>query len=357
MKKRLNADTINVNGKTVNVGIDVHKLSWHVTALVEGVIVESATIKPSYHVLKKLLAQYKGARIRIAYEAGFSGFNLYDELTADGIECIVVPPSLIPVESGNRVKTDKRDSRKLAQYLENNLLKRVYVLSKQERAHRQFLRTRRQLSNHRTDVMRQIKSLLLFHGIPSPGSNGGFWTRPVLRALRSSTPHEYVSRSLNTLIDLYEYLTQEVQHMTREVRKLAWAETYARKVELLTSIPGVGVLSAMEVLTELQDVSRFATADQIAAFLGLTPAQYSSGESVRMGKITHAGNHRLRTRMVECSWIAIKKDPGLYKTYEAIKKRRGAKRAIVAVSRKLIIRIRRILLDGVTYRLKYATAA
>ena len=131
MRKRLNADTINVNGKTVNVGIDVHKVSWHITVLVEGVIVESATIQPSYRVLKKLLAQYKGARIRVAYEAGFSGFNLYDELIADGMECIVVSPSLIPVESGNRVKTDKRDSRKLAQYLENNLLKRVHVLSRE----------------------------------------------------------------------------------------------------------------------------------------------------------------------------------------------------------------------------------
>jgi len=357
MKKRLNADTINVNGKTVNVGIDVHKLSWHVTVLVEGIVVESATIKPSYRVLRKLLAPYKGARIRSAYEAGFSGFNLYDELVADGMECIVVSPSLIPVESGNRVKTDKRDSRKLAQYLENNLLKRVYVLSKQERAHRQYVRTRRQLSDHRADVMRQIKSLLLFHGLPSIVGIKGFWTRPVLRTLRNVAPDEYVSRSLNILIDLYEYLTQQVKHMTREVRRLARTEKYARKVELLTSIPGVGVLSAMEILTELQDVSRFATADHIAAFLGLTPSQYSSGQHVRMGKITHAGNHRLRTRMVECSWIAIRKDPGLNKTYQLIKKRRGGKRAIVAVSRKLIIRIRRILLDEVAYRLEYATAA
>ena len=113
----------------------------------------------------------------------------------------------------------------------------------------------------------------------------------------------------------------------------------------------------MEVLTELQDVSRFTTADQLAAFLGLTPSQYSSGQQVRMGKITHTGNHRLRTRMVECSWILIRKDPGLHRTYEAIKKRRGGKRAIIAVSRKLIIRIRRILLDGVTYRTEFAAAA
>jgi transposase len=332
-------------------------VSWHVTVLVEGVVVESVTIKPRYRVLKKLLTQFTGGKMRIAYEAGFSGFNLYEELKADGMECIVVPPSLIPVESGNRVKTDKRDSRKLAEYLESPLLKKVYVLSKEERADRQFVRTRRQLSNHRTDVVRQIKSLLLFHGIPLAASDAGFWTRPVLRALRSIAPDEYVSRSLNVLIDLYEYLTQQVKHMSREVRRLARTERYARRVELLTSMPGVGVLSAMEILTELQDVSRFATADQTAAFLGLTPAQYSSGQHVRMGKITHAGNHRLRTRMVECNWIAIKKDPGLNKTYQAIKMRRGGKRAIVVVSRKLLIRIRRILLDGVTYRTECANAA
>jgi transposase len=116
MRKRLNTNKINVNGKMVNVGIDVHKQSWHVTALIEGVVVVAVTIQPYYSVLQKLLAQFKGAKIRIAYEAGFSGFNLYEELKADGMECIVVPPSLIPVESGNRVKTDKRDSRKLAQY-------------------------------------------------------------------------------------------------------------------------------------------------------------------------------------------------------------------------------------------------
>jgi transposase len=357
MRKRLNTNKINVNGKTVTIGIDVHKKSWQVTALVEGVVVAAVTIQPSYAVLQKLLAQFKGAKMRIAYEAGPAGFNLYDALTADGIECIVVPPSLLPVESGNRVKTDKRDSRKLAQYLENNHLKRVYVLSKQERAHRQFVRTRRQLSNHRTDVMRQIKSLVLFHGIPLPGVDAGFWTRSFLASLRAVETDEYLSRSLNRLIDLYEYLTRQVKEMTKEVRRLARTEKYAQRVKLLKTIPGVGLLSAMEILTELQDVSRFTTADQIAAFLGLTPSQYSSGQHVRMGRITHMGNHRLRTRMVECSWILIKKDAGLQKVYEVIKKRRGGKRAIVAVSRKLIIRIRRILLDGVTYRTEFATAA
>ena len=118
MKKRLNAEKVNVNGKTVNVGIDVHKVSWHVTVLVEGIVVESATIKPCYRVLKKLLSRFAGGTLRIAYEAGPTGFNLHEDLTADGIDCIMVPPSLILFKSGNRVKTDKRDRRKPAQLSE-----------------------------------------------------------------------------------------------------------------------------------------------------------------------------------------------------------------------------------------------
>jgi len=357
MKRRVTDNRINFNGKLVNIGIDVHKMSWRVTAMVEGVVVKAVTIKPSYSVLKKVLFQFKGAQIRVAYEAGPAGFSLYDELTADHIECIVVPPSLIPIESGNRVKTDKKDSTKLAHYLENNLLKRVWVLSKEERAHRQLLRTRRQISHHRSNVMRQIKSLLLFHGIHSPYEGPQIWTKTFVKWLRSINGDEYIVHSLNVLVDLYEYLTQQVNELTEEVIKLARTEKYAHRVQLLTSIPGIGVLSAIELLVELQDVTRFRSADQLSAFIGVTPSQYSSGERVRMGSITHLGNHRVRTLLVESSWTLIRKDPALYKVYESIKKRRGAKRAIIAISRKLVMRMRRILLDGKPYKINHSLAA
>lgn len=357
MKRKVMNNRHNFNGKIVNAGIDVHKVSWRVTAMVEGVVAKAVTIQPSYSVLKKVLSQFKGAHIRVAYEAGPAGFSLYDELTADHIECIVVPPSLIPVESGNRVKTDKKDSTKLAHYLENNLLKQVWVLSKEERAHRQLLRTRRQISNHRSNVMRQIKSLLLFHGIHSPYEGPQIWTKTFVKWLRSINGDAYIVHSLNVLVDLYEYLTHQIKELTEEVMKLACTDKYARRVQLLTSIPGIGVLSAVEMLVELQDVGRFRTADQLAAFIGVTPSQYSSGERVRMGSITHLGNHRVRTLLVESSWTLIRKDPTLHKAYESIKNRRGAKRAIVAISRKLIIRMRRILLDGEPYKINHTLAA
>ena len=357
MERSVTDNSINFNGKIVNVGIDVHKQSWRVTAMVEGVVIKAVTIKPYYSVLKKILSHFSGAHIRVAYEAGPAGFSLYDELTADHIECMVVPPSLIPVESGNRVKTDKKDSTKLAHYLENNLLKRVWVLSKEERAHRQLLRTRRQIAHHRSDVMRQIKSLLLFHGIPYPSEGPQIWTKTFVRWLRTVKGDEYIVHSLNVLIDVYEYLTQQVKGLTEEVIKLARSEKYAHRVQVLTSIPGIGVLSAIEILVELQDVGRFRSADQLAAYIGVTPSQYSSGERVRMGSITHLGNHRVRTILVESSWTVIRKDPSLYKVYESIKQRRGAKRAIIAISRKLVIRMRRLLLDDKPYTINHSLAA
>jgi len=120
-----------------------------VTARTDGEEVFNGRIPASYHSLMKLLERFKDCQIRVAYEDGPCGFSLYDKLIEDGIATTVVPPSLIPTESGNKVKTDKRDSRKLARRLESDMLKKVFVLTEEERMHRELVRTRRQLVDHR----------------------------------------------------------------------------------------------------------------------------------------------------------------------------------------------------------------
>ena len=125
MKGELQGKKVLVRSKEVIIGVDVHKESWHVTARAEGEEIFHGRIPSQYQALRKLLGHFKDRRIKVAYEAGPCGFWLYDRLTEDGIEAIVVVPSLIPIESGNKVKTDKRDSRKLARLLENKMLKRV----------------------------------------------------------------------------------------------------------------------------------------------------------------------------------------------------------------------------------------
>jgi transposase len=168
MKGELQKRRILGRGKEVFIGIDVHKESWYVTVRVEEEEAFHGGIPSQYHAFERILDRFPGCTVKVAYEAGPCGFWLYDRLTEDGIEAIVVPPSLIPIESGNKVKTDKRDSRKLAKLLEGNMLKRVYVLKEEDRVDRELLRTRRQVLEHQNDVARQIKSKLLLYGIRSP---------------------------------------------------------------------------------------------------------------------------------------------------------------------------------------------
>jgi len=359
MAKRVSNNKINIKGKVISIGIDVHKVSWRLTAVSSGEIILALTIsRPDYGKFKKVLDRLKDNTLRVAYEAGPSGFDLYDRLTGDGIECLVVPPSLIPTESGNRVKTDKRDSVKLAKLLESNMLKKVWVLTPEERAHRQLVRTRRQVSDHRCDVMRQIKSLLLFNSIDIPFKSSQHWHTPFIKWLKSiDFGSECLTCSLGALIGLFEYLTAEKKRLTQEVFELAKKEKYIKRVDLLKTVPGIGTLSAMEILVELQNINRFQTAEELASYLGLTPSQYSSGERVRMGHITHAGNDRVRTTLVECCWILIWRDPVMRAKYEKIKIRRGGKRAITAIARKLSACIRRILIDEVPYAVQLTKAA
>jgi transposase len=359
MASKVKKNAIKFKGKTVSIGVDMHKLSWRITALVEGDMVLAVTLAhPTYDSFRQVISRFKGNYVRIVYEAGPGGFDLYDKLTDDGIDCIVTPPSLIPTESGNKVKTDKKDSYKLARLLESGMLKKVWVLCPEERAHRQLVRTRRQIVNHRCDVMRQIKSLLLFHGIKVPFSSSQHWSGRFVKWLHEvDLGDEYLNASLKALVQLLDYLSGEKNRLTHEVIELARKDKYASKIKLLKSIPGIGALSAMEILVEIQDMSRFETADELAAYLGLTPSQYSSGEHIRMGHITHMGNRRIRSTLVESSWILIKKDPQMRQKYENVKDRRGGKKAIVAVARSLSARIRRLILDQVPYEIDFKKAA
>jgi len=261
-----------------------------------------------------------------------------------------VPPSLIPVETGNKVKTDKRDSLKLALLLDKGMLKEIYVLSREQRMTRDLLRTRKQLVEHRGDVMRQIKSKLLFHSIEIEGEALRKWSS---RYLKNIHDHDFPSESLkaafDALLKVYGDLSETIRTMDKKVRDLSKRSKYKDDVALLMTVPGIGCLSAMEILTEMGDVSRFRSNEHLASFLGLTPAEYSSGDRTRRGRITRCGNKWIRTCLIESSWTLIGHDPVMREKYDTLKRRRGAKRAIVAIARSLAGRIRGLLLRREEY--------
>ena len=194
------------------------------------------------------------------------------------VDCIVTPPSLIPQEHGNRVKTDRLDSRKPARLLAKGLLKSIWVPSAEERFHRQVIRRRRQLVGDRVRTQNRIKSELYFYGIDLPAPRGK-WTHVYFTNLqRIKFKNHWMQKSFNQLLEQYEFLCAQIYKQTQLLKKLAKLPLYRDRVIILCSIPGIGILTAMEILLKLQDVSRFRRAEQLAAYVGLTPSQYSSAD-------------------------------------------------------------------------------
>ncbi len=150
---------------------------------------------------------------------------------------------------------------------------------------------------------------------------------------------------------MYEYLTRQIARINRTVVRLCHEKKYRQGIRLLSTVPGIGTLTAIELLVELQDITRFKSAEEIASYIGLTPSEYSTGERTRQGRITRCGNKRVRTYLVESTWVLITKDPYLRAKYLRLKSLRGGRRAIIAVAWKLLIRLRRMLLDNVPYRM------
>lgn len=239
--------------------------------------------------------------------------------------------------------------------LAKGLLKRVWVPSREELYHRQVIRRRRQLVRDRVRIQNRIKAELRFYGIELAEPQGRWSSVYVENLHRLRFNNRWIQERFERLLESYQFLSLQITKQSQLIRDLAKTDTYKERVGILCSVLGIGVLSALELLVELQDVSRFRRADQVAAYVGLTPSQYSSGEKVRMGRISRVGKNMLRGILVEAAWMLIRKDVVMREKYERIKGHSGSKRAIVAVARSLLLRIRRMLLDGQPY-LKEVTA-
>ena len=336
-------------GVRVFVGIDLHKKKWHVTARTSELELFCGSIPGCWKALQRILDRYQGHQIETVYEAGYFGFWLHDDIVEYGAKCIVTPPSLVPQEYGNKVKTDRRDSRKLAHFLAKGMLKRVWVLTEKERYHRQVIRRRRQLIGDRIRSQSRIKAELQLHGLNLSAPHGK-WTKIFLGNLgRIRFNNRFMQESFKRLLEQYHFLDEQIAKQTELLRELSETKLYRERVEILMTIPGVGMIAAMELLLELQDIHRFQRADQLAAYVGLTPSQYSSADKVRMGRITCVGKNSLRAMLIQASWALIRKDGVMREKYDKLKSRSGGKRAIVAVARTLLIRMRRLLLDNEPY--------
>ncbi len=318
------------------VGIDVHKASWSVCLLHCDQTIGRFTLKSDFEQLRKILHRYADMKIFSVYEAGFSGFHLHYQLDSIGVKNIVTPPSKMPIMSGDKVKTDRRDSLKLASFLSKGLLKGIFVPSPEQLNLRQILRTRQQIIIKRARAINQIKGLLMLNGVHL--NTRGISKQVAATILEMNLP-SMVKLSIKLFLEEIELINKQLKELENEYLKIKEGR-FSKNFQIIESVPGIGPLIAASLTYEIGDWGRFSNEKQVAAFFGLTPSEYSSGDSVHRGRITGQGNPTLRMYLIQASWYLVGKDEKMKLFFERISRQSGSKKkAIVAVARKLICRI------------------
>lgn len=340
--------TRSYNGEHVYIGIDVHKKSYVVEARVGQERVKRWTTSALPQKLpEQLLKYFDGGMIHTTYEAGFSGFVLQRSLSQAGIDSRVVHAAAVEVAVHNRVKTDKRDAQKLATQLEAGRLKAIYVPTEAEEQARLLSRTRKQLVKERASLKRKIRMKAHQFGLIGPEDTREMTPKFVTEILEKS-PGEEFTLAIDVSWQVWRTLDEQIARLEARLKQQAEADP---NEAVYRSSPGFGPISSRVCSNELGNLKRFSNERKLFSYTGLTPGEDSSGETVHRGPITKQGNRHIRAILIEVAWRAIRQDPSLTRFYQKVCSRAGAKRAIVAVARKLIGRVRAAFCKGELYQI------
>jgi transposase len=258
---------------TVAVGLDVHARSIRLAAVRADELLEERTLPYDEEAVERVLRRWPA--VRCCYEAGPTGFGLYRHLVERGIDCAVVAP-LVPQRPGDRVKTDQRDTRKLARLLAGGLLKPIHVPSPELEAARDLVRAREDARLDRMRDRHRLSKFCLRHGRSLPGSSWGVARRKWLseQGFEFAAQQRTFDAYLHT-VDLVDRRIEALEYAIRETAEQGpWRELVAR----LRCLRGVDTLTALGLVTEIADFGRFDTAEEFMAFVGLVPSEHSSGE-------------------------------------------------------------------------------
>jgi transposase len=288
----------------VYVGLDVHKDSIAIAVAREGREAAQTWKTIPYDAVRlrkglKMLVK-SGESLKVCYEAGPTGFGLCRRLREAGIDCLVVAPSLVPGKPGERVKTDRRDARKLAHFLRSGDLTEVCVPEEGVEAIRDLERARDVAKNAERAARHQLSKFLLRHDRRYEGST---WTAKHcdwIRTQRFSYPAQ--QRVLEDYLKAVEDLAERVGRLTEALEQLVQETSLAPMVKALQAFRGFSTVSAVTIAAEAGDLRRFATARQFMSYVGLVPSENSTGKSRRQGRITRCGNGFLRRILVEAAW-------------------------------------------------------
>ena len=340
--------------------LDVHKKS--ITACLicteTGEVVSDEVPNERERLLRAVRRWSKHGELRLCYEASGAGFVIKRWLDAEGVSCEVIAPSLIPKAPGDRVKTDKRDAHKLANLYRAGVLHAVRVPDREEETVRALVRLREDITRDMTRSKNRILKYLATLGFYY--TEGKNWTQKHRNWLRGLSLEPIQRLIVDTHLEGLDALVSRRQGIDRRIEEIAQSEPYKQKVQRLMSLRGIGLYSAMVLVTEIGDACRFAKAPQLMSYFGLVPREDSSGDSRRTGKITKAGSSRARWILTEAAWnqqskpgncerlrkhwqsqpgavvaIAKKAEKRLHDKYWKVLSRKDRKTAVTAVAREM----------------------
>jgi transposase len=346
-------NSIDFKGQKFYVGLDVHKRSWAVTIRSMDIQVAHFTQPPSADALARHLQKnFPGGCYYSAYEAGFCGTTIHEQLRKLGINNMIVHAADMPTtDKQKKNKTDLHDSRSIAQHLEKGNLHGIYVLSREQQELRSVFRLREGKVKDITRANNRLKSALMYFAIVLPES---ICKKEVLslKVLNWLSDYEMACPAgriaLTQYVEDLKYQRDQLYQITKRLREQIQA-VHLKSYEYLLSVPGIGSITAMGLPAELADFSRFDDHDEYCSLLGLCPWEDSSGDTIKTKGMQPRCNRHLRPLLVEAAWTAIRKSPALFAYYSkhAIK---DSKKAIVKVARKLALTARAVVLKQQPYR-------
>jgi len=284
--------------RTVAVGLDVHKSSVRLAAVRADELLREVTLPYDPERVEQELRAWPGARV--AYEAGPTGFGLYRHLVAGGIDCEVVAPGLVPTRPGDRVKTDKRDARRLAALHGGGLLTAIFVPSPELEALRDLVRAREDARLDRMRARHRLGKFVLRHDRRMPTTCWGPTRRAWLGRQAFELPGQ--QQAFDDYLFNVDQIDRRIGVMEAEIARLAADGPHAELIGRLRCLRGIDTLTAVGLVCEVGDFERFKTAQQFMSFVGLVPSERSSGEGRRQGSITKAGSAHARRLLVESAW-------------------------------------------------------
>ena len=334
--------------RIIKIGMDVHSKNYTLCAMEptigsEDRIFGEVQVAPDYkeviyfiESLKMKLGLNNDYYIECGYEAGCLGYTLYHQLTNAGIKCVILAPTTMLTQQGKRVKTDTRDARLIAQCLCYGGYHPVYIPTGEDNAVKEYLRMRDDHKLALKKLKQQINAFVLRHGYQYTGTK---WTIKHVTWLNKLTLDPMYRETLDEYMVSYEEQEAKIERYDKRIEEIAAETRYQEKAKKLGCFLGIRTHTALSLIVETGDFNRFAKGNTYAAFLGLTPGEHSSSETVKRLGISKAGNRHLRTLLVEAARGICKGVIG-YKSKALRSRQSGQSAEVIAYADKANTRLR-----------------